>query len=72
MRYGCKHLFNGKKLFDIWKQTGKCPFNDSQFQRPINFVEKLDIWSYGKAKSTKTLLKMLMKEKMIFDKKEIK
>jgi uncharacterized protein YjbI with pentapeptide repeats len=65
MRYDCDNLENGKKLFDIWINTNCCPYSNSNYTRAAMFYEKRSIWSYGESKNALTLLKMLMKEKMI-------
>ena len=36
---------NDPEKFNVWKETGVCPYADSKFQRACNFREKRELWN---------------------------
>lgn len=58
-----------RKSFDVWVNTGSCPFHKTRFQRAANFSQKSNLWdmvSYKKnALSAYQLVIRLFKEKNI-------
>ena len=68
MRFDCANHPDGPKRFDEWVKTGRCPYDNSQFQRSVNFLEKKNLWKRGLSKSAINLVKMLLKEKCVEEK----
>jgi hypothetical protein len=43
MRYDA-YNHHDPKSFDVWKETGVCPFGSTSYQRSANFTERRDLW----------------------------
>lgn len=49
-------------LFDMWKETGKCPYDGCAWERSAYFRESRDLWSPGLAPSALSLAERLIAE----------
>ncbi|MCP4215677.1 MAG: pentapeptide repeat-containing protein [bacterium] len=62
MRYDAEH-HQDPEAFDKWAAEGLCPYNDTKYQRAVNFREKRDLWKPGRAPRGFELMAACIKEK---------
>ena len=66
MRYDCANIPNGRKLFNIWKKGGGCPYKNINMKRVSHFMENALLWKFGPSKPTYQLVEMCFKEQLKF------